>query len=299
VSCHLHVPIASFEGSYALLSSGQDAGTAIVFVHGFFGDAWTTWEEFQSLVDDDHGGSLWPTADLYFYEYRAASNFIAKSAQDLLGFLEAVYPNPNHGLFWSPPHNRFGIVGTNPLLSIRQPPIRYRRLLLVGHSLGSPVLRQVIAGRVRSLRQAGQSVDAFPRWLKEAELYFFAPAHRGFRPSSWKALLTQIPGWGKYLGTIPLFWRAYSDVQQGSELLSDLRDRTQTLVSQYPTLRALRATSMFGALEDLVEPLDYDDDFELRFVDGVGHTDVCKPRVRFKPPLEFLSNAPRNRAAGV
>jgi pimeloyl-ACP methyl ester carboxylesterase len=264
----------------------------MIFVHGFFGDAWSTWEDFQSLPDEDPSQQeRWHKTDLYFYEYRGASNFIVKSAQDFTAFVSSVYPQPNEGTF-SVTSTITGI-----LLNDRSKPIRphiqpYRKLILIGHSLGGVVLRYAVADALRRCYQQRLADTDVPTWLRHAHLCLFAPAHRGFRPSSWKALLMKLPYWGSTLAAVPVLWRAYSDLQPHSALIEDLQRRTKSLGIEYPDTSALRARCAFGSKEDIVEPLDFDDDIELHVIEGVGHTGICKPNHAFLEPMEFLNNAP-------
>jgi hypothetical protein len=44
---HHRVPIPDFPGSYALAADAERVETAIVFVHGFLGDAFRTWVDFR------------------------------------------------------------------------------------------------------------------------------------------------------------------------------------------------------------------------------------------------------------
>src|SRR5262245_693449 len=49
---HHMAAVPEFDGSYALISSHASTTTAIVFVHGFWGDSYSTWQDFQVLVDE-------------------------------------------------------------------------------------------------------------------------------------------------------------------------------------------------------------------------------------------------------
>ena len=52
--------------SYALVSDADSVDTAIVYVHGFLGDAQTTWEQLQYYVDRLRDEPF-QDSDLYFF----------------------------------------------------------------------------------------------------------------------------------------------------------------------------------------------------------------------------------------
>ena len=89
------------KNSYALLSTtAESTSTAIVFVHGFMGDATKTWLRFQSLIDEL--SDRYPTyahSDLYFYDYPSVDHHALVSATDCLAFLRRVFPQPQPELF--------------------------------------------------------------------------------------------------------------------------------------------------------------------------------------------------------
>ena len=298
MSTHLSVPLSGHAGSYAYLSTDPGSETAVIFVHGFWGDAWSTWEDFQGLVDEEvrwHG--MWAKTDLYFFEYRGASNFVMKSAQDLSEFLLKIYPEPESRFFVVSSPRSF--VPKDYLASARGTATRYRRLVLVGHSLGAVVLRQAVTRQLKAVRNRQLPLDSVPAWVRDGELRLFAPAHRGFRPSNWKAMMLKAPILRSCLAIAPVYWRAYPDLQPDSALIEDLQRDTKELLLIFPTVRGLRATSLFGANEDVVEPLEYEGDLGLAFEDGRGHGDICKPDVDFSRPFRFVEYGLDPRVARV
>jgi hypothetical protein len=168
-------------------------------------------------------------------------------------------------------------------------------MVLIGHSLGGVVIRQCIANALRINKL--EPSEPMPAWLPNSEVRLFAPAHLGFEPSSYKALLFQLPKWGARLSSSLLFWRAYSDLRKDSTLLRDLRKRTETLAEENHDLRCLHPRLLYGRLEDVVVTGDFDCDFPPEFEDGVGHIGICKPSPRFLKPLEFVANDPLERTA--
>src|SRR6266567_305130 len=116
MSVHLYIPL-SLRDSYAFLSSDENTDTCILFVHGFWGGAFRTWEHFQDLSDDLAGpmAEVLARADLFFYDYPASKNFLDRSAEQLGKFLLAIFPSPSRTLF--DPATRNGSSVTDPLMS--------------------------------------------------------------------------------------------------------------------------------------------------------------------------------------
>src|ERR1017187_858115 len=94
---HIRVPLDS-DGSFALLAPVESADCAIVFVHGFWGGATTTWEDLVYFVNrlPDHP---FGDADLFFFDYPAAENFVQSGVSRLRDFIERIYPHPPTDLF--------------------------------------------------------------------------------------------------------------------------------------------------------------------------------------------------------
>jgi len=129
-----------FPNSYALLSGREDARTAVLFVHGFAGNAYSTWLDFQGMIDGREEEEYWKRVDLYFYDYQTTSANILVQADRLRKFLQSSFPRPDIDLF---PHplvaSAVGLNGTLlPLTS------GYDSLILVGHSLGGVIIRQAV-----------------------------------------------------------------------------------------------------------------------------------------------------------
>jgi hypothetical protein len=61
--------------TYALLSDSDRVDTAVIYVHGFLGDALSTWEHLQYWVDR-LPGEPFRKVDLFFYDYPAEEDFV-------------------------------------------------------------------------------------------------------------------------------------------------------------------------------------------------------------------------------
>jgi pimeloyl-ACP methyl ester carboxylesterase len=270
--------------SYARLSTHAGAETCIVFVHGFFGNVTTTWEYFPDLCDNENvpGADILEQSDLYFFDYPAHKAFVKESANRLAQFLGCLFPEPAMDLFYFREEDR---------RSIREPWLAYRRLLLVGHSLGAVVVRECIENQFRAF-----SSHQPPPWISICEIRLFAAAHLGFKPSGFKELLFKLAP--REFTSLPAIWRAYSDLQSTSSVLVDLKKRTEKLAAVRPELKCTSALLLYGTREDVVVPGDFDCDYTIEWQDDSNHTQVCKPAEDFTNPLRFITrNAHSDQAS--
>src|ERR1700730_7876593 len=84
-----------FPGSFALIAPTQFVESAIVFVHGFGGDACGTWNDFHLMIDEYEWNSLFAATDLFFFQYSSVWERIHSSADRLLTFLDKVIYEPD------------------------------------------------------------------------------------------------------------------------------------------------------------------------------------------------------------
>jgi len=268
--------------SCARLSTNRETDVCIVFVHGFFGNSVTTWGQFSGLCDSAllKDAAMWARSDLYFYDYGAEKDFVKRSAHGLGVFLERIFPAPDMSIFGLKPDDA---------TKIRDPWLRYSRLVLVGHSLGAVVIRECVENRLRGSR------SVLPAWAHACELHLFASAHLGFQFSGWKELLYRLAP--KYFTSIPMMWRAFNDLQKKSDTLTDLRQRTEKLAPANPQVAALL---MYGDMEDVVVPGEFDcDPTPMNWVDGHDHVSLCKPNPYFTEPFDFVIKNDTTRQAGA
>src|SRR5580658_2672428 len=136
--------------SYGLFSPREDKDLAVVFVHGLKGDPLDTWSQFQVYADHPLPPDLndwWQMADMYFYGYNSLKGSISDQSTSFLRFLEAVFPRPNSALLVQSPQLSADLrEKLGPLIfsseALPPLPIEYRRLMLVGHSLGAVLIRE-------------------------------------------------------------------------------------------------------------------------------------------------------------
>jgi hypothetical protein len=163
---------------------------------------------------------------------------------------------------------------------------RYRRIVLVGHSLGAVVCRQAILFGVQSGK----------RWLDKTRFVAFAPAHMG---SNVVVMASFILGMFKPLtpGTVVSLAKAFfpvlSDLEVGSSTLQQLH--AQTMAAIPTTVRAgalhplIARKAVFGSRDHIVESTPFAMNPAPTILLGRRHTDVCKPSKAFLDPLKIVA----------
>jgi len=267
---HTFVWLPEREG-LALLSGSQMTDTAIVYVHGFWGDAETTWNDiiyYVDILDREPFGK----SDLFFFDYPAEENILIASVKRLKRFVEAVYPNPPPALF----HFDYWPSLVEPVKIFIRKPEPYKKLVLVGHSLGGVVIRRLIADELWFLASEEDYVEDHS--VLKADVRLFAPAHLGFRPSGRMKVAWESVMLGDSLRMLAYGHRVFEDLKENSEALLQLRRDTEEKAKLFPKLDSVRPFILWGEREGIVSPNRYDTDPPNRIgtEPGRGHTDVCK-----------------------
>jgi pimeloyl-ACP methyl ester carboxylesterase len=309
---YLRAIAGEFAGSYALLSEADDPvpDTAVVFVHGFWGDSEGTWLHFQWMVDtyaDQH--PWWRGCDLYFYDYPSFSDAILTSAHRLLKFLDGVFPSPPLGLLMV---NVLSAAGSIYGPQARLPQREYKRLVLIGHSQGALVIRRAVLQRAKEFQRPAQDrgdMSAEPKRATEkdpllddeyqmlrARLALFAPAIRGFTPSGWVGVALKLSRVGKLAELLLSASPSFGEMQDKT-VANDLREDTNQLTQKVPWMRALAADILYGERDHFVGMGEYFADRTEPPEPGQGHASICKPTPRYHRPLEFVSERKRSAYA--
>src|SRR6185436_9157672 len=121
--------------------SESHATQALVFVHGFGGDSYSTWTYCQYLTDRPEFAAAFESVDLYFYDYASTRDIVAVSADEL------------------------GIFVDKAVDSAR----KYQAIRFVAHSIGAVVVRQLILDRVKYCKQ--NNVRPWPLVLESNPLF--------------------------------------------------------------------------------------------------------------------------------
>jgi pimeloyl-ACP methyl ester carboxylesterase len=278
------------------VSDAESVDTAIVYVHGFLGDAQTTWEQLQYYVDRLRDEPF-KNSDLHFFEYPAEDQFVLASVARLRSFLTQIYPLPPSALVEA--HLRdfdWRLPGDSDTVFLRElhP---YSRLILVGHSLGAVVIRRFIADEAISQAGARKSGrDVAPSRFLDAELTLMAPAHIGFQPTGTKALLHAL-AFPASLARYAAVFRAFSDLKPDCFTLAQLQRETVEMAALFPASTAFKPRVLWGEQEDvvLVGRFDSDPPEAVQQAPGKNHVTVCKLTKNYEMPADVVI---RGRAVG-
>ena len=300
---HFPVSLKGIGGSFALLSYKPPAA-AVIFVHGFFGDPRTTWVDFEHLVEQ---APNWSECDLFFYAYRSR-NQIVPLAEKFEEFLTAIASAKEQGVispgFFAPSSQGHALFGTPTYFRENRGTEPYNYLILVGHSTGAIIIREVLRRKITHLAESKGDLGAWMQTGKEkkedadfpdrmalrSSLRFFAPAHLGVLAAGKLGIARSLPIIGKitsaYLRSNPL----YQNLRHDSPTILELKKATEELWKQYK-FEALKASSLFGTNEEIVFIGGYSHDEVSPTERGHDHISICKPRPDYVKPLEFVIHA--------
>lgn len=271
-----------YPGCYAMLSDGPRVDTAVVFVHGFLGNAHDTWMQLQWMVDL-HAAEFpwWKRADLFFFQYRSFKDSIDQSAFRLLKFLDTFFPKPDPELC------EFRMIALPMILpqpSFSLPQRSYSNLVLAGHSEGAVVIRRAVIIRCKKRF----FVAGIRRKLLSAQVVLFAPAQAGFTPSGKLGTALQIKRISMFLEPLLYFSTAFAEMKDG-RVLQVIRNTTEKFAEKH-TFSGLRARILFGENERVVaRPADYHCDVAEDPEPGHDHRSICKPTPSYKRPMHFIA----------
>lgn len=264
--------------SQVLLCRHLQPEDAILFVHGWNGDAGKTWEAFPQVVATMPEASK---ADAFFLEYPSVKSQVPFCAAQLRKFLIDLVRNPVECIV-------DGSLPSNAL--IRAKNLRYRKIIVVAHSMGAVISR-------RALMDLDQSS---PEGFNENELakfrfLFFAPAHCG---SAIPLLIGSglgldfLPG-AKVVGSLVLFWlQSLRDLEEGSPFLTKLAEDCQELrkhrSARHASIRHLHAIVYHAHNDRVVSQNNFDYDPPFEPVMNQNHRSICKPDDVYQRPIEAL-----------
>lgn len=239
-------------------------GKAIIFVHGFQGEALDTWTDFPTLLTED---ARLTGVDLIFYGYDGLYTQAGVSSLMFLQFLEQLFTAPNSllGKALQPRHN-----------------FTYSSVVIAAHSLGAVVTR-------RALLDAEADGSA---WIDKVRLVFFAPAHSGAYAAVLASAYLSSQDW--WLGKIAGAAAAYNlplleDLKPGSVVLAALDADTRKALQAKPKAGHLVAHTVVWADDDkVVINHRFGGDPRAKLIRGSDHRRVCKPLNDFRDPVDYL-----------
>jgi pimeloyl-ACP methyl ester carboxylesterase len=233
--------------SYSL----NGASEAIVFLHGYSGDAVKTWMAFPDLTSGD---APFERFDLIFAGYDSIEEPTESCSDRMRELLQALL--------------------TQPASSRRPKSIPssdngpYSRVLVIAHSMGGVVVR-------RALLLADE--EGF-EWTAKVRMVLFAPAHYGARllnytDSIMSGLLGKIWAISQYHSP------AIEELRPGSPYLADLRESLEKALTKTPKPQHLVALRVIHAHKEKILSFPgkrLAEDPQSIFIDGT-HVSLCKP----------------------
>ena len=282
---HFHYYFRAYPDSFGLLSPHTGVKTAVVFVHGFGGDACETWANFQLAVDDERVlGPKFTQIDLFFLGYQSVWERIGSSVDRLKGFIESLVEAPDDRhfaipiapLFVGDPNEDTIAASVGYALPEKR---AYERMVLVGHSEGGVVVRKVVLNAVTAT-----SVSSLH---SNADVVLFAPAIFGYAPTGLLGILANMPGLGAVIDAVLHASPAYQDLKDVTTFLVHLQQRTEAIQAHH---RGCRASILWARKDKIVRDGEgkYSGDPDPQYEDDQGHVSVCKPRDDYPRPVEFL-----------
>ena len=262
-------------GSQVLLLNSAAADTAIVCVHGWRGSALGTWEEFPSAIRSVPEAAR---TDAFFLNYPSTTLSVSTCAREAQEFLHDVLRDPANTI----------VNPSMPSGGPRRPPgWRYRRVVVMAHSMGAVVSRRALL----DLERGGLS----PAEAAAIRLLFFAPAHLGSSLPEFIASglgLDWLPGPSLVGRALKVHYRSLADLEEGSKALDLLLDdnrskRERRNTSQEPDDH-LRAFVLHAWKDKVVVQDRFDEDHDGRPVPDRHHRSVCKPAGPYRRPIDGL-----------
>lgn len=273
-----------FGKSRAVFSRSKAVADAILFVHGWGGSAGETWETFpQAIASLQEAAS----ADVFFLDYPSTKSQVAFCAAQLRMLLRDLVRRPNETIV------------TRSLPGLSRADYRYRRIIVVAHSMGAVISRRALLDL--DSNDGSSLTDAE---LAKFHLLLFAPAHCG---SEIPLLIGSgfgldfVPG-AALVGAMLKFWfQSLRDLQEDSpalmKLAEDNRERRGQRTTRAASVEHLRAHVYHAHHDRVVSQNAFDADYPFNPVMQQSHRSICKPDVSYTTPIEALRALLQNKDA--
>ena len=263
----MHFPersLATDKLSRAILARNPN-GKAVVFIHGFGGNALSTWSKFDSLLPDEIQGE---GHDLLFYGYDGLRSDMVSSATLFLQFLDELFSRGEE------------IVNSVlPPAAQRPSGFAFSEILIAAHSLGAPVARWALL----------MAHDQQRKWVSRTQMVLFAPAHRG--ANVVKIALLSVTGF-RAMHVLAGFARFHSplidQLAPDSLYLKELQARVSAAVGNATSHYLLAKAVLIAQREHVVINLPFPGDPYPIAVPDSDHFSVCKPQSPTDSPLRRI-----------
>lgn len=239
----------------------------LLFVHGFNGSPYSTWDNFAGYIPTRQEFS---GHDVIFYNYDSKNVQTTVSGITFCDFLHEITKVAN------PFEKAFRGTGLQ-----RSEDFRYEEIVLVGHSLGSIVLRHALIH--------SDTAEKY-WWANISKLILFAPAHKG--AIAVKPLLELFYPWFAPLASlVRIKIPTIDDVDLGSPTctIHGLLAKSEKLEQANKSNLVKSKVVIWAETEKIVKN-------EIFHIDPPGvifykkrHTTLCSPYMKFLEPVDIIA----------
>lgn len=248
-----------------VLFAVQPDRKAVLFIHGFSGDAIKTWSDFHLLLPDCQRCQ---GHDLFFYGYDGLRAEMTASAALFRDFVDRLLGRTSE------------FVNENlPSAALRPTDFAYGEVLIVAHSLGAVIARRALLDATR------MRLD----WVTKIRLVLFAPAHKGANVADLALEAASGFRFVRLFGALarfesPLIDQLKPDSPDLKKLLAETEQARAGGVNPHLVARKV----VIAEYEKIVRNETFGDDPPPETIPDTTHTTVCKPHEGFRRPLEHL-----------
>ena len=263
---HLLSRLLKADSDVQAVFSVDPARKAILFIHGYTGDALKTWTDFPALLPQN---PLFSGHDLFFYGYDGLRAPVGSSASLFRQFLEKLFGNTADIL------NE-----TLPPSFHREDDFEYDDFLIVAHSLGSVVTRRALIDATKT---------SCP-WVRRVRFVLYAPAHKGAKIGQLALEAVSSFSFLKWFsGAAKIVSPLIDELNpEKSNLLASLQQATLDLCTAGQNVHLVPLKVIWAERENVVLNEDFGNDPLGQAIKGTTHTSVCKPKAGFREPLACL-----------
>jgi pimeloyl-ACP methyl ester carboxylesterase len=247
------------------LFAAQPNRKAVLFIHGFSGDAINTWSDFHELLP---ACPKCNGRDLFFYGYDGLRAQMHASAAIFRAFLDRLFGETKAFLTDNLPHS-----------AQRGDGFGYDELIIVAHSLGAVISRRALLDATKLKSD----------WVAKTKLVLYAPAHKGAKVADLALEVASSFTFLKLFGIGARFESPLIDELKPKSLaLEKLLQETEAATTMGANRHLIATKVVIAEYERIVENETFGDDPPPDAIPNTTHISVCKPTKDFLQPLSHL-----------
>lgn len=248
-----------------ILFAVQPNRKALLFIHGFSGDAIKTWSDFPELLPERPNFTC---RDIIFYGYDGLRADMYASAAIFRDFLDRLFKTTKSFL-----------ADNLPPSAQRADDFEYEELVIVSHSLGAVIARRALLDATRNRSD----------WVARTKLVLYAPAHKGAKVVNLALEVASSFPFLKLFGIGARFKSPLIDqLKPGSQSLKELLKDTEKATKDGDNTHLVARKVVIAEYENIVQNESFGNDPPPDTIPETTHTSVCKPTRNFLQPLILL-----------